>query len=173
MSHYEEFRGTDNLNIRYREITAQDDAALAKIIRDNLKAHHLDLPGTVYFDDNLDHLSDFYLDKNHKRFYYVLLDDEENVIGGIGLAEIDFFKDCAELQKLYLIDAVKGNGIGYRLIDLVEEKAREYGYKRLYLETHTNLAAAIYLYEKCGFKLIERPAAAVHATMNRFYIKDL
>ena len=159
--------------MRYREITGQDDAALVKIIRDNLKAHNLDLPGTVYFDDNLDHLSDYYLDKNYKRFYYVLLDDEENVIGGIGLAEFEFFEDCAELQKLYLTDDVKGSGIGYKLIGLIEDKAREYGYKRLYLETHTNLEAAIHIYGKSGFKVIEKPAGVVHATMDRFYIKDL
>ena len=159
--------------MKYREITGQDNAALAKIIRDNLKAHNLDLPGTVYFDDNLDHLSDFYLDENHKRFYYVLLDDEDNVIGGIGLAEFGFFEDCAELQKLYLTDEVKGSGTGYKLIELIENKAREYGYQRLYLETHTNLAAAIHIYGKSGFKAIEKPASVVHATMNRFYIKDL
>ena len=159
--------------MRYREITAQDDAALAKIIRDNLKAHNLDLPGTVYFDDNLDHLSDFYLVENHKRFYYVLFDDDDNVIGGIGLAEFEFFDDCAELQKLYLADDVKGSGIGYKLIKLIENKAVEYGYKRLYLETHTNLAAAIHIYEKSGFKVIEKPVGVVHATMNRFFIKDL
>ena len=159
--------------MKYSEITSRNDAALAKIIRDNLKAHGLDLPGTVYFDDNLDHLSDFYLDENHKRFYYVLLDDDDNVIGGIGLAEFEFFEDCAELQKLYLADDVKGSGIGYKLVELIENKAREYGYKRLYLETHTNLAAAIHIYEKCGFKVIEKPASAVHATMNTFYIKDL
>ena len=159
--------------MKYSEITGRNDAALAKIIRDNLKAHGLDLPGTVYFDDNLDHLSDFYLDENHKRFYYVLLDDDDNVIGGIGLAEFEFFEDCAELQKLYLADEVKGSGIGYKMVELIENKAREYGYKRLYLETHTNLAAAIHIYEKCGFKLIEKPASVVHATMNRFYIKNL
>ena len=159
--------------MKYREISGQDDAALAKIIRDTLKVHNLDLPGTVYFDNNLNHLSDFYLDENHKRFYYVLLDDDDNVIGGIGLAEFEFFEDCAELQKLYLTDAVKGNGIGYDLIKLIENKAVEYGYKRLYLETHTNLAAAIHIYEKCGYKAIEKPAGVVHATMNRFYIKEL
>ena len=165
--------GIGNLYMKYREIASQDDAALAKIVRDNLKTHNLDLPGTVYFDDNLDHLSDFYLDEDHKRFYYVLLDDDNNVIGGIGLAEFEFYEDCAELQKLYLADDVKGSGIGYKLIGLIEDKAREYGYKRLYLETHTNLAAAVHIYENCGFKVIEKPVGVVHATMNRFYLKDL
>ena len=55
----------------------------------------------------------------------------------------------------------------------VESAARELGYKRIYLETHNNLKAAIHLYEKCGYKEIERPAAVVHSTMNRFFLKEL
>ena len=31
----------------------------------------------------------------------------------------------------------------------------------------------IYGYEKCGYKEIEKPAGVVHATMNRFFIKEL
>lgn len=48
-------------------------------------------------------------------------------------------KDTAELQKLYLSDGAKGSGLGYELIDFVEEKMREAGYKVSYLETHDNL----------------------------------
>ena len=40
-----------------RPITADDDAAIAAIIRDNLRAAHLDIPGTAYFDPELDHLA--------------------------------------------------------------------------------------------------------------------
>ena len=36
------------------------DLALADLIRVNLKNHSLDIPGTVYFDENLNHLSDYY-----------------------------------------------------------------------------------------------------------------
>jgi len=43
----------------------------------------------------------------------------------------------------------------------------------MYLETHDNLAAAIHVYEKSGYKEIEKPAGIVHATMNRFFIKEL
>lgn len=159
--------------MRFDKITAEDNKKLADIVRYNLKKHNLDLPGTVYYDDNLNHLSLFYLEEGAKRFYYVLKDDEDNVIGGVGLAEFAFFENCAELQKLYLIDSAKGSGIGYKLISLIEDKARELGYKRMYLETHTNLAAAIHIYEKCGYKEIHKPVGVVHATMNRFYIKEL
>ncbi|MBQ9142730.1 MAG: GNAT family N-acetyltransferase [Lachnospiraceae bacterium] len=159
--------------MQFSLITAADDKKLADIIRCNLKKHNLDIPGTAYYDENLNHLSYFYLEDAAKRFYYVLKDDEGNVIGGVGLAELSFFENCAELQKLYLADSVKGAGIGYQLISLIEDKARELGYKRIYLETHTNLMAAIHIYEKCGYKEIDKPAGIVHATMNRFYIKEL
>ena len=156
-----------------RLITPDDNQVLATIIRDNLKAHKLDVPGTVYFDSNLDHLSDFYLANPSKQTYFVALDDDENVIGGIGLAPADYFADCAELQKLYLCASAQGSGLSYELIALIEKKAIQLGYKRLYLETHTNLAAAIHIYEKCGYKLIERPESVVHSGMNRFYLKEL
>ena len=156
--------------MEYRTLTAEYDAALAALIRINLKAHHLDIPGTVYFDAGLDHLSEYY---NHQgRSYFVLLDNQQ-LVGGIGLAEFDGFRDCCELQKLYLDDSVKGRGFGYQLIDKVEQEARALGYRRMYLETHTNLKVAIHTYEKSGYKEIDRPDCVVHSTMNRFYMKEL
>lgn len=159
--------------MKYREITPADDPVIAEIVRTNLKAHGLDLPGTVYFDDNLNHLSAFYCEEGKRRFYYIVTDDEDRVIGGVGLAEFPYFENCAELQKLYLTDAAKGSGMGYEMMRHVERKAKELGYDRVYLETHTNLAAAIHIYEKLGYRQIEKPAGVVHATMNRFYTKEL
>ena len=146
------------------------DAAVANLIRTNLKANQLDIQGTVYFDEGLDHLSNFY--DHLGRAYYVLLDNDR-VVGGIGYAEFPGFPRCCELQKLYLDDSVKGQGLGYELISFIEEQAREKKYKQIYLETHTNLQAAIHIYEKCGYKEIDRPASVVHSTMNRFYLKQL
>lgn len=95
------------------------------------------------------------------------------IIGGAGAAEFAGIPDCAELQKLYLIDEVKGRGYGRQLVQLVENWAREAGYRKLYLETHTNLSTAMKLYEKLGFHQIEKPAAVVHSTMDHFYIREL
>ncbi|MBO6128617.1 MAG: GNAT family N-acetyltransferase [Pseudobutyrivibrio sp.] len=143
--------------MHYRIIEPKDDLILADIIRENLKTHNLDIPGTVYFDDNLNRLSEFYL-ASPKRTYFIALDDANNIIGGIGLAELDFMDGTAELQKLYLIDAAKGQGLSYKLMALVEKAAIDKGYKQIYLETHTNLKTAIHVYEKCGYKLIEKPS---------------
>ena len=156
----------------FRRIRAGDDAAIAKIIRDNLEASKLDIPGTVYFDDTLDHLSQFYLANPKTRFYYIG-EEEGRVFAGVGLAECPYYENCAELQKLYLADWAKGKGLGYRLMELIEAKAIELGYHSLYLETHTNLEIAMHLYERCGYELIEKPEAIVHSAMNRFYRKEL
>jgi putative acetyltransferase len=97
----------------YKFLTPQYDADLAGLIRSSLKAHQLDIPGTVYFDEGLDHLSGYYDDPG--RAYYVLV-DEDVLIGGIGLAEFNGFDKCCELQKLYLSDEAKGQGLGYKMI---------------------------------------------------------
>lgn len=156
-----------------RLITAEDDHLIASIIRSNLKKFNLDIPGTAYFDTELDHLSGYYNSLPSKRAYFVLVNSEDKVIGGIGIAEFDGFDKCAEIQKLYLADEAKGKGMGKYLIEVAEDYAKKYGYKRLYLETHTNLQAAIKLYEKNGFEKIDKPKTVLHSAMNGFYIKEL
>ena len=154
-------------------LSPEYDAGLAALIRYNLKKHGLDIPGTVYFDEGLDHLSSFYLAKPDERPYEILLDKNCKLVGGIGLAEFPFVEGCAELQKLYLADSVKGNGIGYYLIRLIEEKASALGYTKVYVETHSNLQAAIHIYTKAGYQRMDRPDFVQHGTMDTFFLKDL
>ena len=156
----------------FKPLSAEYDEDLAGLIRTLLKKYHLDIPGTAYYDESLDHLSEYYRVRPGIRAYDVLL-KEGRLIGGIGIAEFPDFDHCCELQKLYLDEGVQGQGIGYLMIDHIEERARELGYKRMYLETHDNLQAAIHIYEKAGFRSIPRPESVVHSTMNRFFIKDL
>lgn len=95
------------------------------------------------------------------------------VIGGIGVAEFDGIDNCAEIQKLYLADGAKGKGLGKKLMQTAEKFAQGAGNSRLYLETHSNLEAAIGLYERLGFHRIDKPETVLHGTMNRFYLKEL
>jgi putative acetyltransferase len=157
----------------YRKIESGDDAAIARIIRENLEANHLDIPGTAYFDEHLDHISTYYLANPSGREYFILTDVQGRVIGGIGLAECDLFEDCAELQKLYLCEDCKGSGLGYDMIRKVEERARELGYRQIYLETPTNLEAALHIYARSGYRQIPKPEAVVHSAMNCFLLKKL
>ncbi len=156
-----------------RPITVNDDDKIAKIIRNNLEAYHLNIPGTAYFDPELEHLSGYYGENPKKREYLIATDESGEVIGGVGISEFKGFENCGEIQKLYLSDKAKGKGIGKELMKAIEETARKKGYSRLYLETHSVLKAAIGLYEKIGFYEIDKPKAILHTTMDRFYMKDI
>ena len=158
------------MNYTFRKITEADNSDIAAIVRENLKQFGLDIPGTVYFDEGLDHLSEFY---NSDDCQYYVAESDGKVIGGVGFAPLIWKDDTAELQKLYLTDAAKGRGIGYELINFIEDKMKAAGFKRSYLETHDNLQAAIHIYEKLGYSEIERPKEVVHSTMNRFFAKGL
>lgn len=155
-----------------RNIKKEDNRAIAEIIRNNLKSYGLDIPGTAYFDPELDSLSDFYDMLPEKREYFVAVEDGR-ILGGGGMAEFSGIDGCAELQKLYLADEAKGKGIGRALFNAAENAARKKGYKLFYLETHHALESAIHLYEKNGFREIEKPAGVQHATMDRFFMKEL
>ena len=160
--------------LNYRKIEPADDAEIAKIIHSNLERLHLNLPGTAYFDPELDHLSDYYNSNPEKRIYFVAVAvDGRQIIGGVGIEEFEGIEACAELQKLYLDDSVKGKGYGKELMQIAENWAKSAGYKNLYLETHTNLSVALNLYEKMGFQQVEKPCSTQHSTMNRFYLKEL
>ena len=152
-----------------REISKEDDADIAVIIRENLEKFGLDIPGTVYFDTGLDHLSELYI--NESRYY--IAEAAGKVIGGIGFAPFILMSDTAELQKLYLSEDAKGSGIGYELVKFIEEKMRAAGFKYSYLETHDNLQAAIHIYQKSNYSEIERPKNVVHSGMTRFFRKKL
>ena len=160
-------------SITIRPITSQDDQAIAEIVRQNLRTYHLDIPGTAYFDPELDCLSEYYNAQPDRRGYFVAVLEDGTVVGGVGIADFSGFAHCAELQKLYLADGAKGKGFGKLLMRTAEQYAKAAGYRLLYLETHTNLETAIGLYEKLGFRRIEKPAAVLHSTMNRFYLKQL
>ncbi|MBQ3323177.1 MAG: GNAT family N-acetyltransferase [Firmicutes bacterium] len=131
------------------------------------------IPGTAYFDPNLDDLCGYYMDQPGKRNYFVAVNSEGRVVGGCGVDVFEGLEDCAELQKLYVADDYHGHGIATRLVKMVEEEAKRLGYGKIYIETHSNLQAALKLYEKEGYTLIDRPPYAVHETMDRFLIKEL
>lgn len=161
------------MKIILRDILPKYDTELASIIRKNLEKYHLDIPGTAYYDIQLDSLSTYYLEDRIKRSYIVATNEDDNVVGGVGLSECFIFKQCAEIEKLYLCDTVKRKGYGKLLMKEIEERAILMGYKSLYLETHSRLIEALKLYSRIGFKEIDKPLLVKHTTMDRFYFKQL
>ena len=69
-----------------RKIITDDNAALAKIIRTSLKEFNANKPGTVYFDETTDHLSDVF---KTKRSAYYVIEIDGKIAGGGGFYPTD------------------------------------------------------------------------------------
>jgi GNAT superfamily N-acetyltransferase len=52
---------------------------------------------------------------------------------------------------MYVEPELRGEGIGRALVAALESEARQLGAERLVLETGVRQAAAVRLYERCGF----------------------
>ena len=159
--------------MRMRHISSADDARLAQIIRASLRSKGLDIPGTAYFDPELDHLSAYYLGDPGSRRYLVLVDEDGLVAGGVGLSRLSWDPLCAEVQKLYLAGHVKGRGLGRTLMEALELEACAMGFSSMYLETHSTLRTAIALYRSMGYVEVERPKGTIHSAMDCFMRKGL
>ncbi len=138
------------MQILYRRLEKKDNAEIAALIRKILEEFHIDRPGTAYTDPATDDL--FSVFQASRSTYFIALDGDK-VIGGCGIYPTDGLPaDCTELVKYYVNSDYRGKGIGKSLMQLCIDRAKEEGYGRMYLETASELAGAIGLYERAGFK---------------------
>jgi putative acetyltransferase len=63
-------------------------------------------------------------------------------------------QDTAELKRMYVAPAARGQGIGRVLLTELEHEAHALGVRRLVLETGIRQEAALALYRKTGFAVI-------------------
>jgi putative acetyltransferase len=59
--------------------------------------------------------------------------------------------DTAELRRLWLLEAYRGHGIGYRLTMRLLAHATARGYRRVWLQTGVDQTRALSFYERLGF----------------------
>ena len=81
---------------------------------------------------------------------FVLVEDETGLVGSAGLLPID--GTTAELRKMYLAKSVRGQGLGRYLMERTITLAKARGFRRLELETASELTEAIALYQGRGFQ---------------------
>jgi putative acetyltransferase len=62
-----------------------------------------------------------------------------------------------ELVKMYLLPSARGKGLGKALIEGAFDRARNLGYRKMYLETMPELKTAIGMYKKMGFNYLKGP----------------
>lgn len=154
-----------------RAIKKEDNAIIKEIIQDSLKSFGLDIPGTAYFDPQLDDLHHYYQNLKHASYWVVEIENE--VAGGIGIAPFNYQEKICELQKLYLNPQSQRLGIGKKLMETALTFAAQH-YSKCYLETQHELKTACILYEKYGFTLLHEPLpGSEHSAMNAWYLKCL
>jgi putative acetyltransferase len=141
------------VSVLVRPIRPEDNAAIAHVIRHVSAEFGLTADkGYTVADPNLDHLYESY---SQPRCAYWVVEVDGKVAGGGGVAPLSGGEDdLCELQKMYFLPSMRGQGLAKRLALQAMEHARQNGFGRCYLETTASLTQAIALYERLGFQHI-------------------
>lgn len=155
-----------------RKITSDDNAQMAAIIRNSLLEFNAAKPGTVYFDETTDYLSDVF---TKERSAYFLIEVNNEIAAGAGIFPTEGLpENVCELVKMYVSKKYRRNSYGQTLLEKCMEEAKKNGYEKIYLESMPELTNAIAMYEKNGFKKIAGSLGnSGHTGCDVFMIKDL
>lgn len=138
-----------------RTISPEDNAALARIIRGTLEEFKANHEGTVYYDKETDQLSRIFETSGS---WYFVAETNGTIVGGAGIFPTSGLPEgTCELVKMYLLPQARGTGLGKHLLHSCFAKAKEMGYKQMYLETMPELIIAVPMYEKNGFHYLDTP----------------
>lgn len=135
---------------RYRSADHDEVWQLHNLALRQVEAH----AGNGPWDEDLHKIEEVYLE-NKGEFLVAELDGE--IVGMGALLRKD--RSTAEVRRMRVAPECQGEGVGKLVLDKLQEKAREYGYRKLVLDTTTKQVAAQRLYLKNGFKEVERTQA--------------
>jgi putative acetyltransferase len=155
-----------------RPIEPRDDVAVAAIIRAVMPEFGAGGAGFAIHDAEVDAMFAAYA-KPRSAYFVVELDGK--VVGGGGMAPLENGEaDVCELRKMYFLPQARGLGAGSAMITRCLDSAREFGFRRCYLETLTGMDAAQALYRKHGFTTLCAPMGNTgHHGCDRWFIRAL
>lgn len=155
-----------------REIKPGDNAQIEAVIRACFHEFKIPLEGTAYTDAETPQMYESY--QKEKEVYYVI-DYNGKVLGGGGVKPLTNFEaTTCEIQKMYFSPEIRGKGYGKALFEKCMEVAKAFGYKQCYLESASQLKAAIHIYESYGFKHLKSAFGNTgHYSCGVWMIKDI
>lgn len=155
-----------------REIQQHDNEAVANVIKTAFPELGLPLVGTAYEDEETGKMFESYQETNE---VYFVVEEDGKVLGGGGIKKLKNNEDnVCELQKMYFSPEIRGKGYGKLLFEKCLQSAKDFGYKQCYLESASQLKAAIHIYEKYGFKHLDGPLGNTgHYSCGVWMIKNL
>jgi DNA-binding MarR family transcriptional regulator/ribosomal protein S18 acetylase RimI-like enzyme len=92
------------------------------------------------------------LDAKRERCW--IAEKDEEIVGSVFL--VKEAEKTAKLRLLYVEPSARGLGIGGRLVAECVRFARQAGYEKIVLWTQSELDAARHVYEKAGFRVVEK-----------------
>ena len=106
-------------------------------------------------------------------YFVALLGDE--IAGGAGIAPLAGSDPLTcELQRMYLRPDARGRGIGDALLERCLAAARQFLYVRCYLETVSQMQAALEFYGRHGFRDLRAPIGRTgHEHNDRWMMRTL
>ncbi|WNM19025.1 GNAT family N-acetyltransferase [Flavobacterium capsici] len=155
-----------------REIQSKDNQQIAAVIREVFINDNYPKTGTAFADKQLDFMFETY---DKEKAIYFVIENDGRIIGGAGISQLDNAdSNICELQKMYFLNEARGKGLGFKIIQMCLEKAKEFGFEKCYLETLPEMKTAQHLYQKSGFEYIDAPMGnTCHTSCPVWMIKDL
>lgn len=156
-----------------RSIKPSDNKILAKIIRSCFHDFEVKCTaGTVYQDPTTDDLYTLFQTPKSQLWVAEL---DGKIVGCCGIFPTENLpENCTELVKFYISENGRGKGIGRLLLEKSIETAKELGYSQIYLESIPEFSTAVSIYEKKGFKFLEKPLGnSGHNGCNLWMLKEM
>lgn len=160
------------LNVDIRPIVKTDNPKIEAVIRSVFIELGIPLVGTAFQDPET---SQMYQAYGKRRSVYYVVEHNNQILGGAGISPLKGGQSTVcELQKMYSLPKMRGQGIAPQLLDKCLQAAKSFGFSQCYLETIPSLKAAIKLYKRNGFYEIDRQLGSTgHHSCSIWMIKDL
>lgn len=160
------------MTIEIRPIEPADVPALLSIIAESRGEYGIAERGLALIEP-----ADRELHANYQRqrsLYFVARLNGE-IVGGAGVAPLAGADPLTcELQRMYLRKDARGRGIGDALLERCLDAAKQFLYVRCYLETITQMHAAVEFYGRHGFRDLQAPFGRTgHAHNDRWMMRAL
>ena len=142
-----------SITIARAELTADVSRALIEALNAELTGAYPE-PGATHFDLGPEEVTG-------GRGAFLIVYQEGIPVACGAVRRLD--DETAELKRMYVSPAVRGQGLGRRLVAALETEARALGARRLILETGIRQTAALALYRATGFQPIPLYGEYLHS----------
>lgn len=155
-----------------RIIELEDNPAVARLIREVMTEYQCVGEGYSINDSEVDQMFETY---HLPRSCYYVITNQGKILGGAGIGPLaNGDPEICELKKMYFYPELRGLGLGRKLLEMLLEDARQFDYKKCYLETVERMWQANSLYNKMGFKKLKAQMGNTgHGACEVFYASDL